>query len=338
MQTAIDPAHDERSRGRYATDPTEIPARGWKDILTRARVEAKEDHASLLAAGVAFYALLALVPALIALITMYSVAADPATIEEQITDALAAAPNEVRDLVATQLQSIQESSAGTATFALLFGIIVALWSASSGVQHLVEAINLAYDERETRGFVRKKALALALTLGAVVFVLVSFGVIAVFPVLLEETGVGAAARWGVEIVRWAVLFGAVLVALAVLYRYAPDRDDPQWSWVSLGAVCAAVLWLAASILFSVYTANFAKYNDTYGSLGAVVVLMLWLYLTALAVILGAEVNAEMERQTVHDTTEGTPAPMGRRRAYAADTLGETAEQATQAEDRPTTPR
>ena len=327
MDTAGDPPDDERTRGREATEPTDIPARGWKDILTRARVEAKEDHVTLLSAGVAFYALLALAPALIALITIYGVAVDPATIDRQITNSLAAAPDEVRELVSTQLQSIQDSSSGAATLATILGLLIALWSASSGVQNLVEAVNIAYDERETRGFVRKKALALALTLGAVAFVVVSFGVIALVPELLEETGLGAAARWGVEIVRWVVLGAAVLTALAVLYRYAPDRDDPQWSWVSLGAVCAAVLWLIASIAFSIYTANFAKYNDTYGSLGAVVVLMLWLWLSVLAVLIGAEINAEMERQTAHDTTEGTPAPMGVRDAYAADTLGETADEA-----------
>jgi membrane protein len=326
MDTAGDPPDDERSRGRTATEPTDIPARGWKDILTRARVEATEDHVPLLAAGVAFYAVLALAPALIALITIYGVAVDPATIDRQIANSLAAAPGEVRDLVATQLESIQDSSAGAATLATVLGLLVALWSASSGVQNLVAAINIAYDERETRGFVRRKALAVGLTLGAVVFVVVSFGVIAVVPELLEETGLGAGARWAVGIVRWVVLGAAVLTALAVLYRYAPDRDAPQWSWVSLGAACAAVLWLIASIAFSVYTANFARYNDSYGSLGAVVVLMLWLWLSVLAVLLGAEINAEMERQTVHDTTEGAPAPMGARDAYAADTLGETADQ------------
>jgi membrane protein len=313
-------SHDPH--GRLADRPGDVPARGWMDVLRRVRAEVKSDHVSLLAAGVAFFGLLALVPGLVALLSLYGLIADPARIEEQVLDALAAAPAEVRDMVSAQLQSIAEGSGGGAIVGVVIGLLVALWSASSGIGHLVEAINLAYDEGDGRRFVRRKALSLVLTLGAIVFVVVAFGLIALLPPLLAETGLGAAGRWIAGGLRWVVLFGGLLVALAVLYRWAPDRDDAQWRWTSPGAIVAALMWLRGSIAFSVYTANFGKYNGTYGSLGAVVVVMLWLMISAYAVVLGAELNAELERQTVRDTTEGRPQPLGQRGAVAADTVGE----------------
>ncbi|MEO6122142.1 MAG: YihY/virulence factor BrkB family protein [Ilumatobacteraceae bacterium] len=319
-------ASAESNRGRHADSPTQIPSTGWRDILARVRLEAKDDHVSLLAAGVAFYSLLAAVPALVAVISIYGLVADPADIGRQVVDALAAAPGEVRDLVTTQLESIAGSSSGATLLAALLGVALALWSASSGVSHLIDALNVAYDETERRGFVKRKLLALGFTVGAIAFVVVAFGVIAILPALVADTGLGGFGRVLVGVVRWAVLFAGMIAGLSILYRYGPDRDEPQWRWTSPGAILAAVLWIAGSLLFSLYTANFAKYNETYGSLGAIVVVMLWLFLTATVVIIGAEVNAELERQTLSDTTEGPSRPLGQRDAYAADTVGETADQ------------
>ena len=194
------------------------------------------------------------------------------------------------------------------------------------MSHLVEAIDLAYDEDETRPFVKRRGLALLLTVGAIVFILVTILIIAVLPALVADTGLGTPARVFVGIVRWALLLVGMLAALAIVYRYAPDRDEPKWTWVSSGAIVATAMWLAGSALFAVYANNFGKYNETYGSLGAVVVLMLWLWLTAMCVIIGAELNAELEKQTAHDTTKGPELPMGARKAEAADTLGPTAEE------------
>jgi membrane protein len=188
------------------------------------------------------------------------------------------------------------------------------------------AINAAYDEDDTRGFVKRRGLALLLTIGAILFLVIAFAAIALLPSILADTGLGDAGRIAAGAARWVVLFGGMLVALGVLYRYAPDRDQPRWSWVTPGAILATVLWIAGSALFAFYAANFGKYNETYGSLAAVVVVMLWLFLTALAIILGAELNAELERQTARDTTKGPEVPMGERRATAADTLGPTAEE------------
>lgn len=323
------PSGAEGARGRDADSPTEIPARGWNDIRARVMAEAKDDGVTLMSAGVAFYALLALVPALVALISIYGLLATPSGVEQQITSSLSAAPREVRELVKAQLQSIVSATGGSTIVGVIIGIVLALWSASSGVGHLVEAINRAYDEKETRGFVRRKALALVLTVGATLFFLVAFALIALLPALVAKTGLGIVGRVLVGVVRWVVLLAGMTVGLSVLYRYAPDRDNPRWQWVSPGAIVAAVLWLIGSLVFSIYTANFGRYNETYGSLGAVVVLLLWLFLTAFVVILGAEINCELERQTARDSTQGPPQPMGARQAVAADTLGATAEQVKQ---------
>ena len=312
--------------GRDADQPSQIPARGWKDVLVRTRHEVKDDRVPLLAAGVAFFGLLAMVPALVAVVSLYGLVADPDQVVEQAGSWLGAAPQEVRELVTSQLQSITTSAGGKAGLALVLGVVVALWSASSGMSHLIEAIDTAYDEDETRGFVARRGLALLFTLGAIVFVLFAIGVIAVLPGLVDRAGLGSAGRILLGIVRWVALLVGMLAALALLYRYAPDRDEPKWSWTSPGALVATLVWLAGSALFAVYTGNFGKYNETYGSLGAVVVVMLWLWLTAMCVIVGAELNAELERQTVRDTTRGAERPMGTRDAEAADTLGPTAEQ------------
>jgi membrane protein len=325
--TATDVSAAEGSdRGRHAESPKEIPARGWKDVLVRTYVEMKKDNASLLAAGVAFYALLALVPALVAAVSLYGLFADPSEIERQVQEFLGAAPAEARELIQSQLENIVEGQSSSIGLGLIIGLVLALWSASSGTKQLIGAINVAYDEEESRKFFKLRGLALVLSLSAILFLLIAVGLIAVLPAVVEDLGMGSAGRTVATIVRWPLLAVGFMIALSVLYRMAPDRDDPEWRWVSWGAVVATVLWLVGSFLFSIYTANFASYNETYGSLGAVVVLMLWLLLTAYAIIAGAELNSELERQTVRDSTEGRDRPLGQRDATAADTVGPTAEE------------
>ena len=269
----------------------------WKDVFKRVKAESKADNITLLAAGVALYGLLAMVPGLVALISGYGLFADPDDVEEQVVDALSAAPEEVRTVITQQLTSIVESEASQARLGVIVGLAFALWAASSGIAHLIEALNVAYDEEETRGWAQRKALALILTIGTVLFLLVAFASIALLPALLAESGLGDVGRWAAGGVRWVILLGGMLIGLAVLYRYGPDRKHADWRWISPGAVLAAVVWLLASIAFSIYTANFGKYNETYGSLGAIVVVMLWLVISAAAVLLGAELNAELERAT-----------------------------------------
>ena len=321
-ETAYESRSHAKGRGREAGRPTEVPARGWKDVAVRVKRQMKVDDVPLLAAGVAFFAMLALVPALVALVSVYGLVADPEGIERDVEDLLAAAPQEVQDLVTSQLSSIVDSSPSGLRIGAIVGLVVALWSASSGVKHLIGTVNLAYDEDETRGFLKLRGLALALTVAGVVALAAVVAGLIVFPELLSDEGTESVFRALILVVRWPLLALLGLLALAVIYRYAPDRDAPRWRWVSPGAVFAVVVWVIASVLFSLYTSNFGQYNETYGALGAVVVVMLWLYITAYVVIVGAEINAEIERQTAVDTTVGPSRKLGRRGAYAADTLGE----------------
>jgi membrane protein len=308
-------------RGRGAVRPTQVPIRGWKDVAVRVKRQFKADDVPLLAAGVAFFALLALVPSLVALVSIYGLVADPADIESSIDETLSAAPAEVRDLVSSQLSSIVESEPSGLRLGLVVGLALALWSASSGMKHLIGAVNLAYDEEERRGFLKLRGLALGLTLAAIVVGALAVAGLVVLPNALDSSGGEGVVRTVVLVVRWPLFALIALAALAVIYRWAPDRQRARWRWISPGAVLATIVWVIASVGFSIYTANFGSYNETYGALGAVVVVMLWLFITAYVIIAGAELNAELERQTAIDTTTGPARPLGEREAYAADTVG-----------------
>lgn len=312
-------------RGRGADAPREIPARGWLDVLARVKAEAKADNVSLLAGGVAFYGLLALVPALIAAVSIYGLVADPAQVARQVRDVADGLPEEARTLLVTQLRTVVRGSDASLSLAVVGGIVLALWSASSGIKHLMEALNAAYDEEEGRKFVKLRGTALLLTVGAMVFVVVTVGLVTALPALLDRTALGDAAQTAVQLLRWPLLLVGFMVGCAVLYRVGPDRDGAKWRWVSWGAALATLLWIVGTVAFGIYTSYFGSYNKTYGSLAGIVVLMLWLLLTAASIILGAELNAELERQTRRDTTQDRPEPMGRRDAEAADTLGATRE-------------
>ncbi len=308
--------------GREAERPSQIPPRGWFAILRRVMAEVKEDNVSLLAAGVAFYAMLAIFPAIIALVTVYGMVADPAEVESQVGEFAKGLPSGADQLITEQLRNVVNAGEQALSIGLALSLLAVLWSASGGVQGLVKSLNLVYDERETRGFLKLRGLSLLLTLGAIVVAVVALALITVFPAVIDDLGLGEAGELAASIGRWVILALLVLVALAVLYRYAPDRANPRWRWLSWGAVVALVLWLLGSFGFSWYVDNFGKYNQTYGALAAVIILLLWLYLSAFAVLLGAEFDAEIERQTARDTTTGPERPLGQRGAEAADTLGE----------------
>ncbi|MFA7094958.1 MAG: YihY/virulence factor BrkB family protein [Gammaproteobacteria bacterium] len=312
---------EEIERGRLAERPQEIPARGWRDIALRAKDKVSATNLSLAAAGVAFYGLLSIFPALAAGVSIYGLVADPVSIEQQISTLSGVLPKEALGIITGQLHRIAATSSNALSVGLVISVLFALWSASSGVKALMTALNVTYDEPEKRGFLRLNATALLLTLGAIVFAVLSLGLVVALPALLGSLGLGDVARIAVSVLRWPLLAGAVMIGLAVLYRYAPSRDEPRWSWVSPGAILATVLWIIVSGLFSFYVSNFGNYNETYGSIGAVVILLMWLYLTAFIVLVSAALNAEMEHQTEADTTEGAPRPMGARSARMADTLG-----------------
>ena len=312
--------------GRQAERPSEIPRGGWKQILRRVKQRLGTDNVALLAAGVAFYGLLALFPSLIALISIYGLLFDPADLERQINSLAGSAPQEVQQLLREQLHGIVDASGGGLTLALVGSLGAASWSASNGMASLMQAVGIAYDEEENRSTIRLRLIALALTLGALVAFILAILLIAVLPPLLSGLGVGDVAKTIGNVLRWPLLAALGVAFLALVYRVGPDRVPAKWRWLSWGAGIATGLWLFASALFAVYADNFGSYNTTYGSLSAVVVRMLWLWITAFVVLLGAEINAEMERQTARDTTRGSPEPMGSRGAHVADTEPQRTEQ------------
>jgi membrane protein len=308
--------------GEEAEAPTQIPARGWWQVTRRAFKESSKDNVGILAGGVAYAAFIAIFPALIAGISLFGLVADPATVAQQAEGVLAALPQEAQPLLRDQIVSLTQTSGSALSVGLVVSILLALFSASGGTSNLMSAVNVAYDEEESRNFLKLRGTALVLTLLAIVFVLLTLALVAVVPAVLNALALGTFVNVIVQVVRWALLVVLIVVALAVVYRLAPDRDAPQVKWTSPGAIIAAVLWIVGSLAFSLYVNNFGSYNKTYGALAGVVVLLLWLYLTSYIILLGAEINAESEKQTKKDTTTGDPVPMGERRAEAADTVAD----------------
>ena len=308
-------------RGRDVEHPRQMPASGWRDILWRVKDETAKDNISMIAAGVAFYLMLAIFPMLAATVSIYGLVANPADVQRNFESVAGVIPEEARSIMVDQLTAVTSASGGQLGFGVLLSIALTLWSASRGVIAMITALNIAYDEKESRSFIKLNGIALALTLALIVFMIVTLAVVVALPVVIGYLNLGETVEWGIRLARWPILAAAIIVALAVLYRYAPDRDSPRWRWVSWGAVVATVIWLLGSVAFSIYVSNFADYNKTYGTMGAVIILLLWFNLSSYAVLLGAELNAEMEHQTARDTTKGSERPLGQRRAYVADTVG-----------------
>jgi membrane protein len=313
-------AVDGNGRGRQAGTPQEIPAQGWKDIAKRTLKSVKEDQVPLLSAGVAFYALLSLFPLVIAAVSIYGLVADPTTVQDQIANLTKLLSPQTASLVGEQLKQVTSGAGGALGFATVLGILTALWSASSGMKALITGVNLAYDESETRKFVKLRGTALLFTLGAMALMGIALATIVGYPPIADN--LPTVLRWLVAIIRFLILGGLLVVGLAVVYRFAPDRDQPRWSWVSAGSLVAAVLWVLATIGFALYATFFGNYNKTYGALAGVIILMFWLFISAYVVLVGAELNTEMELQTAKDTTKGPEEPMGERGGHAADHVAE----------------
>jgi membrane protein len=313
----------QNERGRQATRPREVPPRGWLDVLKRTRKGIRDTNASIIAAGVAFYAFLALVPALIAVVAIYGLVANPADVKDQITSFTSAAPRDAQRLLSNQLSSITRGAGGGTGIAAAIAIGAALWSASSGIAALNTGLTVVNRENETRGMLKRRLLALVLTLFAVAGVLVMLALVVALPSLLDSAGITGIGRTALELARWPLLAILLLDGLAVIYRYGPQRRRPMWRWVTPGAVVAMIVGLMASIGFSIYVSLLGNYNKTYGALGAIIVVLLWLYLMAFAVLFGAALNAELEHQTTRDTTAGDERPIGERGAHVADTVGPT---------------
>ena len=308
----------ESDHGRNARTPMRIPGRGWIDILRRLRHEIVDDNLLLYASSFAFYSFLALFPALAALLSLYGLFVNPAGVERMLDAGAGLLPDAALKLLRQQVRALAGYSARGLGVSLFVSLLFTLWAATNGVKALMAGLNTAYEQRETRGVLRFNGTAIALAAVGVVFVIVALALIAALPALFAwfELPAKRVMAW----VRWPVLTAAMILALAMVYRFGPCRRLARWRWVSGGAVLATLLWIGVSILFSFYVANLGTYDRAYGTLGAIVVLLLWFYLSAVVVLVGAEFNSEVERQTAVDTTIGPSHPLGQRGATIADTL------------------
>jgi membrane protein len=313
----------QQDRGRTASDPRQIPMPGWKDIILRCWTEVSENNIFLVAGGVTYAVLLALFPGLAALVAIYGLLLNPQQVEQQVEALSNILPSESTKMIGDELHKLVSAPHGSLSIGAAVALLVALWSASRGMSGLITAFNIAYGEKETRGFVKLNLIAIGLTIGMLIGGTVIIALVGVLPAAIQFIGLGSVAKWLLLIFEWPLLIAVVMTGLAVLYRYAPNRLTAKWRWVSGGAIAATALWLLGSMAFTVYVSHFNSYDKTYGSLGGVVVMLTWLYLSSFVALLGAVINAQMERQTEADSTVGHGKPLGDRRAYAADTVGET---------------
>lgn len=306
------------NRGHQAERPTEIPKAGWKDVSKRVMSQLSSDNIDIVSAGVAFYFFLAIFPALVAIISVYGLVNDPAQVEQQLEAVTGALPEQAHQMLTERLKSIAGQSGGTLGWSVVLSILVSLWSANKGTKSLFEGINIAYDEKNERSFIQENTLTMIFTIGGMIIGIIGVALVVAFPALVGNLGLPDTLQTVISWARWPLLGLILIFTLALIYKYAPARDNPQFKWVSWGAVVAAVLWIGGSLLFSWYVNNFGSYEETYGSVAAVIILLLWFNLTSYVILLGAEINSELEHQTTKDTTIGETKPMGERNAYHAD--------------------
>jgi membrane protein len=311
----------DSGRGGLAEKPFDVPVPGWKDIIRRVYQNIGTDRVVALAAGVTFYTILALFPAIAALIALYGLFADRNTIGTHLDSLSGILPGGAVQVLDDEMKRIAAQGNNTLGITFIVGLATALWSANAGIKSVIDALNLVNKEQEKRGFIELNAISLTFTLATIVFVLLAIGAMVALPMVMNYLGIAAAAELAVKILRWPALLIVVMFGLAILYRYDPSRAKPKWRWITSGSACAAIGWLAVSLLFSWYAANFGSYNRTYGSLGAVIGFMIWIWLSVIVILIGAELNAEMEHQSARDTTTGAAKPMGSRGAKMADTVG-----------------
>jgi membrane protein len=311
----------EAGRGRQAALPTEIPWIGWSDIFWRTIRQASEDRILAIAGGVVFYGLLALFPAITALVSCYGLFAKPDSLGDHLSFLQSVMPAESYSVVQDQISRVIAKGQAGLTLSFLVGLALALWSANAGMKAVMDALNIVYEESEKRGLIKLNLVSLAFTVAGLFATLVAVGAVVVVPLLLSWLGLGGITETILRLARWPTLMVGMLFGLSILYRYGPSRRAAQWKWLSLGAVLATVAWFVGSAGLSFYLANFANYNATYGSLGAAIGTMTWMWMSAIVILFGAEINSEIEHQTARDTTVGQEKPLGMRGATMADTIG-----------------
>jgi membrane protein len=283
--------------------------------------QTSEDRLLAIAAGVVFYGLLALFPAVTALVSCYGLVAKPDSINDHLSFLQDVIPAEAYSIVQDQIARVIAKGQAGLGLGFAIGLLLALWSANAGMKALTDALNIVNEEKEKRSFIRLNLVSSAFTVAGILAVLTAVGAIVVTPLVLSPVGLAGMTEEIVRFARWPALTTAMLLGLSVLYRYGPSRRAAKWQWISLGAVFATLTWFAGSAVLSYYFANFANYNATYGSLGAAIGTMMWMWMSAIVVLFGAELNSEIEHQTARDTTVGTEKPLGARGATMADTVG-----------------
>ncbi len=303
---------------RVAASPVALPWRGWRAAMGRALKEIISDSISLTAAGCAFYATLAIFPAISMLVSIYGLVFDPKSVEPQLNVLHGLLPPAAFSLIYDRVQTLVSQPARTLGLGLGVSAVVAFWSSATGTKSMLQALNVAYEETEKRGFVRFQLTAFAITLLTVLAAVLGLAILLGLPAVFGFIGLSSDAQALIQAASYALLVMFVVLGLSLLYRYGPSRRAAAWPWVMPGAVVATLLWLLASALFSIYVGRFANYGNTYGPIGAVVALMLWFYVTVFVVLVGAELNAELELQTSRDSSAGAPRPMGQRGAFVAD--------------------
>lgn len=275
--------------------PSKIPFSGWKKILWRIKDEVGENNVSIVSAGVAFYAFLAIFPAIAALISIYGLAMNPQNIQDQLSQLYGVMPQQAYEILKAQIEKLMETSGSALGWSMAVSILFSIWSANKGTKSLFTGVDIAYDTENHRNFFKQNGLTLLFTFGAIVLVILSMILIVAFPALVGQlglpSGIESLIGWG----RWLLLAVTVIWFLGMVYKHAPDKRPPHFKWVIPGALLATLLWLIASWGFSFYVSNFGSYGEVYGSISAVVVLLLWLFLTSFIILLGAELNSEIEK-------------------------------------------
>jgi membrane protein len=309
---------EEALAGATAEGPSEIPPKGWWHVLKRVAAGFSEDRVMTEAAGVTFYTLLAFFPAIASFISIYGLFADPARLNDQMQNLGGIIPGGGLDIIKAQITSLTSNGQRALGVGAIIGLATSLWSANAGMKSLLGALNAVYHERERRSFVRFTLTAFAFTLGAIAFIIVALLAIVAVPVILNFVGLSRVTEALLKVLRWPLMLVVLTAALALIYRYGPSRNKARWQWVSWGGAAAALCWLIASVAFSYYVANFGSYNKTYGTLGAVIGFMTWIWISSIVVLMGAELNAELEQQTARDSTVGPEKPEGTRGAFKAD--------------------
>lgn len=308
-------------RGREADSPKQIPLKGWKDTLVRVKHGIKDNRISMVSAAMAYYALFSFIPALTSVVLIYAWVSDPSEIAQHLASVSQFMPAELQEILKTQLSTLASSASTSLGIGAIFSLLLSLWAASKISKTVMEAMNIIYDEKDSRGFFKLNGMALALTLLGVLLSIVAIGVIVGIPAVTNLFNFPPLVETAATVGSWLVLLFIFSLFLAVIYRFGPNRNQAKWRWVSWGAIIASVLWAITSLLFSWYAKEFGNFNKTYGSLAAVIVLMTWFYLSSFVILLGGEINAELEHQTKKDSTKGPAKPMGKRDAVMADTLG-----------------